>query len=43
MRLHKTAINFAAFVVLTGWLVSTGSAQTTARAQGFSDAGKAAL
>src|SRR5258705_11895714 len=41
MRLHKTAITFAASVVLTGWLVSTGSAQINA--QGFSDAGKAAL
>jgi len=52
MRLHKTAVTFATFVFLTGWLVSTGSAQTNAQparaaehtpAQGFSDAGKAAL
>jgi methyl acetate hydrolase len=52
MRLHKTAINLAAFVALTGVLVSSGFAQTNtqrssppARAEtnGFSDSGKAAL
>jgi CubicO group peptidase (beta-lactamase class C family) len=39
MRLHKPSAAFAAFAVLTGCLVSTGSAQT----KGYSDAGKAAL
>ena len=39
MRLHKTAADLTAFVVLTGWLVATATAQT----QGFSEAGKAAL
>ena len=52
MRLRKTAVTFAAFVALTGWLVSTGLAQTNTHpsrpaepteAKGFSDAGKAAL
>jgi len=52
MRLHKTAVTVAAFVVLTAWLVSTGSAQTNAQParsvehstlQGYSDAAKAAL
>src|SRR6185369_1456872 len=38
-----TAFTLTAFVVFNVWLVSTGSAQTTAPAQGFSDAGKAAL
>jgi CubicO group peptidase (beta-lactamase class C family) len=39
MRLHRTSVALAAFVALTGWLVSTGSAQT----KGYSNAGKAAL
>jgi CubicO group peptidase (beta-lactamase class C family) len=39
MRLHWTAPKLTAFVVLTGWLVATAPAQ----AQGFSEAGKAAL
>ena len=39
MRLHRTSVPFAAFVALTGWLASTGSAQT----KGYSDASKAAL
>jgi len=39
MKLHKTSVAFAAFAVLTGWLVSIGSAQT----KGYSDAGKASL
>src|SRR4029077_10886342 len=52
MRLQKTAPAVAAFVVLSGWLVVTGAAQTSApphrvadhtQAQGFSDTGKAAL
>src|SRR6185369_15388803 len=50
MRPHKTALTFPAFVVLVGWLVSTGSAQTNAQparaveqTRGFSDAGRAAL
>ncbi len=52
MRTHKTAITLAAFVAITGWLISSGLAQTNARparpaeptgANGFSDAGKAAL
>jgi methyl acetate hydrolase len=38
MRLHKTAITFAAFV-----LVATGLAQTKTPAPGFPEAGKAAL
>jgi methyl acetate hydrolase len=49
MRLHKTLI-VAAFVILTGWLPSTGPAQTNAQparaveqAKAFSVAGKAAL
>jgi CubicO group peptidase (beta-lactamase class C family) len=37
MRLRKTAVTFAAFVVLTVW------AAARLQAQGFSDAGKAAL
>jgi hypothetical protein len=52
MRLHKTAINFGAFVALTGSVVSSGLAQTNTQrsrpaerteANGFSDSGKAAL
>jgi methyl acetate hydrolase len=52
MRLHKTAVTFAAFVALAEFLLSTGTAQTNAQpvravehiqARGFSDAGKAAL
>lgn len=52
MRLHKTAVAFAARVALAGFLLSTGNAQTNAQpvraverteARGFSDAGKAAL
>jgi CubicO group peptidase (beta-lactamase class C family) len=52
MRLQKTAVTYAAFVALTGWLVATAPAQTNAQpvpaaehanAPGFSDAGKAAL
>lgn len=52
MRMHKTAITFAAFVALIGWLISSGLAQINARparpperteAKGFSAAGKAAL
>jgi CubicO group peptidase (beta-lactamase class C family) len=50
MTLHKTAVIVAAFVAFTGWLPSTGPAQTNvqpARAveqtKAFSDAGKAAL
>jgi len=49
MRLHKTLI-VAAFVILTGWLPSTGPAQTNAQparaveqAKVFSAAGKAVL
>ena len=51
MKLQKTA-PAAAFVLLSGWLVVTGAAQTSApphrvadhtQAQGFSDTGKAAL
>ena len=30
MRLHKTAIAFAAFTAIIGWLVSAGFAQTVA-------------
>src|SRR5271165_3998051 len=50
MRLDKTAVSFAAFVAFTGFLVSTGPAQTNAppargaeHTQGFLDAAKAAL
>jgi CubicO group peptidase (beta-lactamase class C family) len=52
MRLHKTGINFAAFVAFTGSLVSSGLAQTSTQrsrpaerteANGFSNSGKAAL
>jgi CubicO group peptidase (beta-lactamase class C family) len=52
MTLHKTAATFAAFMALTGWLVSSGLAQTNAqpthphkltRTKRFSDTGKAAL
>ncbi len=52
MRQHKIAIALAAFVALTGTLVSSGLAQTNAprsrppertETKGFSDAGKAAL
>ncbi|MGA3240891.1 MAG: serine hydrolase domain-containing protein [Bryobacteraceae bacterium] len=50
MRLHKTAVIVAAFVALTGWLTSTGPAQTNAQparaveqAKAFSAAGKAAI
>ena len=40
MRLHKTAVTFAAFVALTGGLASTGRAQ---KQPGFTDAGKTAI
>lgn len=52
MTLHKTASTIAAFVAVTGWLVSSGAAQTNAqpkrpplqtRAERFSDKGNAAL
>jgi CubicO group peptidase (beta-lactamase class C family) len=52
MTQHKIAAAFVAFMVLTGWLVSSGPAETNAqptrspeqtRTTGFSDAGKAAL
>jgi CubicO group peptidase (beta-lactamase class C family) len=52
MRLHKTAIILAAFVALTGSLLSSGLAQTSTQrsrpperteVKGFSDSGKAAL
>lgn len=52
MTVHKTVQAVAAFVVLAGWIVPAGLAQTSAPphrgsnhtpAQGFSDAGKAAL
>src|SRR6201981_237182 len=52
MRLYKTAITLAAFVALTGSLVSSGLAQTSTQrlrtpertaAKRFSDSGKAAL
>jgi methyl acetate hydrolase len=50
MRLHKTALIVAAFVAVTGWLPSTGPAQTSAhparaneQAKVFSAAGEAAL
>lgn len=52
MRLHMTAIKFAAFVALTGSLLSSGLAQTYTQrsspaerteANGFSDSGKASL
>jgi CubicO group peptidase (beta-lactamase class C family) len=52
MRLHKTAVTFAASVALAGWLVSTRFAQTNAQpirpappteSKVISDAGKALL
>jgi methyl acetate hydrolase len=48
MRLHKTAVTFAAFVAIAGWVVATAPAQTAraadhTQAQGFSESGKAAL
>ncbi len=52
IRLHKTAATFAALVAITGWLVSSGCAQTKARpthtametrTSRFSDSSKAAL
>src|SRR6202050_4181026 len=44
MRLHKTAVPFAVFVALTGWLAATPPARAAEHTQalGFSDAGKAA-
>jgi methyl acetate hydrolase len=51
MRMHKTAITFAAFVAFIGWLASSGLAQTNGqparpaerRQRGFSESDKAAL
>ncbi|WP_158822685.1 serine hydrolase [Granulicella sp. S156] len=52
MRLHRTAILFASFLVLTGWWATSGSAQTNTQpvrtdepiaAMGLSDMGKASL
>jgi methyl acetate hydrolase len=52
MTLHRTATTFAAFVALTGWLVSSELAQVNAQptrppgqivTHGFSDTGKAVL